>query len=249
MNRIAQVSKHKVLTPSYPHHDHLHQLITKTRTASRVFDQPYATFAPIHYEPGYAYPLIVWLHDSGSNEQELRQVMPLVSMRNYVAIAPRGTVGEGRSSARYGWRQNSDGIEAAHARISECIALAQERFHIHPQRIFLVGRGSGGTMAVRTAWSAPDQYAGVATINGPLPTHSSPMRHINDLRRIPCLLTTSRDSQLYPSDHVCRDLRLLHVAGCSVALRQYPGDDDLTNNMLSDLDHWLMDLVCGNKKQ
>ena len=48
---------------------------------------PHATFAPMHYEPNYAYPLLVWLHGYASNEHELRQVMPQVSMRNYVAVA------------------------------------------------------------------------------------------------------------------------------------------------------------------
>jgi phospholipase/carboxylesterase len=102
-------------------------------------------------------------------------------------------------------------------------------------------------MALRTAWREPSKYAGVVAINGPLPTRMSPMRRVNELRHVPCLLTTSRDSQSYPSDQVCQDLRLLHVAGCTVALRQYPGGDDLTSNMLSDLDRWLMELVCGGK--
>jgi hypothetical protein len=30
-------------------------------------------------------------------------------------------------------------------------------------------------------------------------------------------------------------------------LRQYPGGDDLTSNKLSDLDRWLMELVCGSR--
>jgi phospholipase/carboxylesterase len=202
----------------------------------------------MHYEEGYSYPLLVWLHDSASSERELRHVMPLVSMRNYVAIAPRGTCEDERTRGQYGWRQTSDAIEAAQSRIADCIAVARWRFNIHGDRIFLVGRGSGGTMALRTAWQDPDQFAGVVAINGPLPARLSPLRRVNELRRVPCLLATSRDSQAYPEDHVCRDLRLLHVAGCTVALRQYPGDDSLTSNMLSDMDRWLMELVCGGNK-
>jgi phospholipase/carboxylesterase len=202
----------------------------------------------MHYEEGYSYPLLVWLHDSASSERELRHVMPLVSMRNYVAIAPRGTCEDERTRGQYGWRQTSDAIEAAQSRIADCIAVARWRFNIHGDRIFLVGRGSGGTMALRTAWQDPDQFAGVVAINGPLPARLSPLRRVNELRRVPCLLATSRDSQAYPADHVCRDLRLLHVAGCTVALRQYPGDDSLTSNMLSDMDRWLMELVCGGNK-
>jgi len=245
MNRIALDSEDTLTAPSHTENDHLHELITSPRRLTRGFDLPYATFAPIHYEDGYSYPLVVWLHDSDSNEQELRQVMPLISMRNYVAIAPRGTCADTSKRGRFGWRQSGDAIEAAQSRISDCITIAEERFNIHPQRIFLVGRGTGGTMALRAAWTDPDRFAGVVAINGPLPSRLSPLRRVNEVRRVPCLLATSRDSQAYPSDRVCQDLRLLHVAGCTVALRQYPGGDDLTSNMLSDLDRWLMELVCA----
>jgi phospholipase/carboxylesterase len=256
MNRIALDSE---ITATFhlPCDTEIHHgLTTATKPRSgRELDQPYATFAPMHYEKGYAYPLLVWLHGKASTEQELRQVMPLVSMRNYVAIAPRGTWSNaiaGRtvsSRGRFGWRQSSDGIESAETRIADCIAVAKQRFNIHPRRIFLVGRGCGGTMAVRIAWNNPGRFAGVAAINGPLPTRLSPLRRVNELRQLPCLLTTSRDSRSYPPDRVCRDLRLLHVAGCTVALRQYPGADGLISNMLSDLNGWLMEIVCDASKE
>ena len=216
--------------------------IERDRPAGDFETQP-ATFAPMHYEANYAYPLIVWLHGGASNEHELRQIMPLVSMRNYVAVAPRGTSPK-HEGARFGWRQATDSIELAQSRISAAISFAQRRFNVHAKRIFLVGHGSGGTMAVRIAWTDPSRFAGVVSINGPLPTRLSPLRRVNELRQLPCFLATSRDSQLYPSTRVCDDLRLLHAAGCTVALRQYPGADNLTSKMLSDLDRWLMDLVC-----
>jgi phospholipase/carboxylesterase len=215
------------------------------RRTARETDVPHATFAPMHYEPKYAYPLLIWLHGTAGNEQELRQLMPLVSMRNYVAVAPRGTSTDPRRPSRYGWRQASEQIETAEARISDCVALARRRFNINPSKIFLVGHGSGGTMAVRIAWNDPARFAGVVALNGPLPTRLRPLRRVNDLRRVPCFLSTTRDSRAYPPNRVCDDLRLLHAAGCTVALRQYPGGDGLTNNMLSDLDRWLMELVCG----
>ena len=56
-------------------------------------DTTYALFAPLHYESGYAYPLIVWLHGRGNDERQLLRIMPQVSMRNYVAVAPRGLGG------------------------------------------------------------------------------------------------------------------------------------------------------------
>jgi phospholipase/carboxylesterase len=215
------------------------------RDERRETGAPHTTFTPVHYEKNYAYPLVVWLHGTAGNEHELRQVMPLVSMRNYVGVAPRGTWIDPRKRGRYGWRQDSDSIELAQARIASCVSLAKQRFNIHEKRIFLVGHGSGGTMAVRVAWNEPHRYAGAVAINGPLPTRFCPLHRVNEIRRIPCLLASSRESGTYPDRRVCSDLRLLHAAGCTVALRIYPGGDELTTTMLSDLNRWLMELVCG----
>ena len=58
------------------------------RVSHQVSD--YILFSPMHYEPGYAYPLLVWLHGAGNNERQLLKIMPLISMRNFAGVAPRG---------------------------------------------------------------------------------------------------------------------------------------------------------------
>ncbi|MGD9632080.1 MAG: alpha/beta hydrolase [Pirellulales bacterium] len=250
MNRIE--SAPKILsaeshTPSIP-------TSLSTRTVERIHQHgrdvtPHATFAPIHYEPGYAYPLVIWLHGQEGDEQQIRQIMPRLSMRNYVAIAPRGTceirgdeIGAGRRS--YAWRQSADSIDEAESRVLDCIAIASGRFHVHTQRVFLAGVGCGGTMALRTAWNHPGRFAGVATFGGSLPSQNRPLRNVNALRSLPCFVATGRTSRQYPEATVCNDLRLLHSAGCRVALRQYPCGDELTTTMLEDLNRWMMELVC-----
>jgi phospholipase/carboxylesterase len=224
-----------------------HKVSTLTRRSSKRIPlreiQPFATFAPQNYESGYAYPLIVWLHGKAGNEHQLRRVMPHVSLRNFVAVAPRGTVT--RANGGYRWRQDLDNIEAAETRVFDCIAAASERFNVHSRRVFLVGVGCGGTMAARIGWNHPGKFAGVASIGGPLPTEHSPLRRINDARRVPLLVAMARSSPTYSEARVCSDLKLMHSAGCTVALRQYPGADDLTTAMLSDLNVWAMELVCG----
>jgi phospholipase/carboxylesterase len=206
---------------------------------------PHATFAPMHYEAGYAYPLVVWLHGSLGSEQQLRRVMPLVSMRNYVAVAPRGTSGDRVRRGAFDWRQSDADVEVAEDRVFECVSTAARRYNVHPQRVFLVGLGSGGTMALRVAWNHPERFAGVGSIGGPLPADNRPLRNVNQLRQLSCFVATSRSSLAYPERSVCQDLRLLHSAGCTVALRQYPCGDELTTNMLADLDRWMMGLVCS----
>lgn len=202
----------------------------------------FAVFTPKGYEPGYRYPLLVWLHGEGSDEQSLPDVMRHVSTRNFVAVAPRGT---DHAETGPAWSDRPESIDTAEDAIFEAIESAADRFGLHPERVLLAGVGTGGTMAMRIALRHPERFGGVATIDGPLPTGNQPLARLNDLRGLPLLLSASKESAGYDESRVCRDLSLLHAGGCRVAIRQYPGDDELTTTMLADLNRWAMEIVCG----
>jgi phospholipase/carboxylesterase len=205
-------------------------------------DFPQCLLAPLHYERNYAYPLIVWLHDCGGDERELKRIMPLVSLRNYVSLAVRGT---SETERGFDWAESADGVMAAESRVAEAVAQARQRFNVHRERIFLAGSGSGGTMAIRLALRSPDQYAGAASIGGSFPEGHSPLARLALARRLRLLIMHCRDSQTYSVERVCEELALFHSAGMSVTLRQYPCGDELTTQMLRDLDVWLMEQVTG----
>ncbi len=206
--------------------------------------RPYSVFSPIHYEANYAYPLVIWLHGPQSCELELRQVMPLVSVRNYVGIAPRGPRKSSNSERRYDWAYSSDNVAEACQRVRECIDVARDQYHIHPRRIFLAGYEAGGTMALRVGMELAELFAGAASFGGPVPRGCHAFQRINTARELPLLLSVSPDEHQYSDNQVMSDLRLLHSGGFRLNLRLYPGHDDLTDCMLSDFDHWMMGLIC-----
>ncbi len=200
-------------------------------------------FAPEGYEANYSYPLLVWLHNAGGDERQLARVLPLVSTRNYVGLGVRGPAAAERRG--YAWPQTAEGIDAANHQLADAIAKARERFNIHSGRIFLAGYQSGGTMAYRLALRNPERFAGAASFGGPFPEGHMPLARLAQIRKFPLLLAHCRDSQSYPTDRVCQELSLFHAAAMSVTLRQYPCDDEMTTQMLSDLDRWLMEQVTG----
>lgn len=226
---------------------------------------PHFLVAPIKYEKNYAYPLLVWLHDGGSSESELFDVAPQISTRNYVAVAPRGLaatranllcsrangrliVEKTRRDTYYDWPETEEGVSEAENLVFHSIDQALAKFNVHRRRVFLLGRGTGGTMALRVALRNPREFAGVVSIDGAFPTlERQPLRNWRDARDLPILLTTGGASgslpQLTPSH-----LRLFHTAGLTVVIRQYnerPNESNAAQTrmkkILLDVDRWAME--------
>jgi phospholipase/carboxylesterase len=208
-------------------------------------DVPCALFAPLHYESNYAYPLLIWLHGPDDDETQLKRIMPLLSMRNYVSAAPRGTLPtrrEGRLRQLYGWGSTPGDVALAEQHVFASMAAARRRFHVHPGRVFLGGFDCGGTMAFRLAMLHPDRFTGVLSLGGPFPEGGC-LRRIEEARQLNLFIAAGATSEYYPAQRVCDDLRLLHCAGMHITLRHYPCGHAVTTDMLADMNRWMMELI------
>jgi phospholipase/carboxylesterase len=201
----------------------------------------FSLFVPMHYEKNYAYPLIVWLHSDGKSAEQVQDVMLKMSMRNYVGVAPQSA--NGNPEIGYYWDQDFDSIESAHSSVVNAIDQALLRFNVASHRIFLAGMGAGGTMAFRLAFERPDMFAGVMSINGPLPLEQAPLRDWFECRQMPVFWAHGRDSSEFSQETLCEQLRLLHIAGFSVTLRQYPIDNLLCSKTMADMNQWVMETI------
>lgn len=206
-----------------------------------------ALFAPLHYEPNYGYPLLVWLHGPSDDESQLKRIMPLVSMRNYVAVAPRAPVCRGRDAANFDWSQPGEDLldhwAVAEQSVFDAIEAAQSRFHIANRRVFIAGYDGGGTMAFRLAMDYPHRFAGVLSVCGRFPNDHRPLKRLAHARQVPIFLACGRDSRRYATLEVCEHLKLFHSAGMNVSLRQYPCGQEMVPAMLADMDRWIMEQI------
>ncbi|MGL6226240.1 MAG: alpha/beta hydrolase [Thermoguttaceae bacterium] len=221
-------------------------------------------FSPMHYEPGYAYPLLVWLHGRGNDERQILKIMPLISMRNFVGIAPRGLPVAssssltkvcsiqpnslfqpgGMESKRYYWNFEDSDVSDAEQKIFESIDLAKERCHIASNRVFLGGFEDGGSMALRIGMHFPDYFSGIISLGGRFPTGNVPFRQWTSIRNLPIMLAIGSDSAVYTPENAFSDLKLLHTAGLSVSARQYSCTQEIHPEMLQNMNRWMMDIVC-----
>ena len=143
MNRIQMLDQEMQTTSS------LNAQASRTGTSSTQTVE-HSFFVPLHYEPNYAYPLVVWLHGpGGGGHRQLKQVMPHVSMRNYVAVAPAWPepTESNQSQSDAGRSQDANGIVETMYRVNDCVRIASQRFNIASQRVFLAGFDVGGSMA------------------------------------------------------------------------------------------------------
>lgn len=209
-------------------------------------ERPHAVYIPEHYEAGYAYPLIVWFHGDGASEAELAQVMPSISDRNYIGVALRGDL---TSGAGHSW--SVDGTQSAELLqdVRAIVTSLRREYHIHSERIYLAGFGSGATTAVQVMLNKPEWFGGVISFSGEMPKPDAPLTRVDELKDKRILLATSLESTTTRVGDVVAAGRLLYSVGMQVGTRVYQGvEASPTTKMLRDLNSWLMDDICGNVK-
>ena len=239
---------------------YIRETVPTRRPAASPKRSDYYLFSPIHYEPKYAYPLLVWFHSPGADETEIFRIMPQLSLRNYVAVAPRGLTieeagaercdrfrsfagGVGRFSALYDWTETAASLDCAEARVFDAIDRAQVRCHLAPHRIFLAGIGAGGSKAMRLGARYPEFFAGVISFSGGFPMIPSSLAKWGSLRRLPIMMMIGSKNPAFPPATVSKQLRLFHTAGMSVSIRQYSTADDTAPSMFRDANQWMMDRI------
>ncbi len=197
-------------------------------------------FLPVHYSETYQYPLLVWFHSNGFNEHQIDQVMPHISLRNYIGVGIRGTKAIDSIGHRFDWHSSAAGIATAQEAVIQAIEAATERYSINRSRIVLAGYREGGTMALRTAMREPDRFAGVISLGGRMPNGS--IRNIQQLRerRMPMLWQWGTENSQFNQQNLKTDFQTCMAIGSRVEVRQYPGDDEMTTIALHDLDEWTM---------
>lgn len=200
-------------------------------------------FGPERYEPRYDYPLIVWLHSCHSAERELENVMPALSLQNYVACAPRAPFSSHPDGLLFHWGRSANAIAIAEELVFDAIEIASSEFSIARERIFLAGFGGGGTMAWQIALRYPQRFAGVVSICGEFPSGGQPLCNLDSVRELRSLWMVGAQSANCGVQHMCEALPVMHSASLAVDIRQYPCGNELLSNMLFDTNNWLMERV------
>ncbi|TWU37056.1 alpha/beta hydrolase [Novipirellula artificiosorum] len=218
--------------------------------SSSGFALQHSFFVPLHYEANYQYPLLIWLHSDGYNENQVKQVIPHISLRNFVAVGTRASHATDSAGYCYEWRQSAASVQAAHEHVLTAIDEATDRFSIHRSRVVLAGYQSGGTMAMQIALRDPQRFAGVVSLGGHLPRGCRSLANLQLLRdrRLPMLWQWANEGPNFCRTKLDRDLRTAMMIRAKLEVRQYAGDDEMTTIALADLNEWIMSSMIPNEQ-
>lgn len=217
-------------------------------------DSPWGHFAlpdespvhlPPHYEPNYAYPLIVWLHDAEWTARELLDLMPRISPQNYLGLAVEGLTPTNRfASGPMSPTGSLDPLDALLETLKDVVPQMRREFHVHSERIYLAGFGDQASVALRMLLRRPEWFAGALAFGVRNTKLESALENYDELRGKRVFLSAGvRDSRCSIAD-VTSLGRLLRSFGIQAVLRAYDSSESPTPKMLSDVDHWLMNGVC-----
>lgn len=185
----------------------------------RRTDDGSTLLVPEHYEPNYAYPLLVFLTSEATGDGDFAARMSAVSTRN-----------------AFGLRIDDceDGLTAD--RVAEAVRRVRREYNIHTERIVPVGTERNALAALKLFFTRPDWFAGVACVDGDWSSRlevAIPFRNPG-LRGKPVYLARAAGRE---TRSLANATRLLHNAGLNVTV-------DRSTRWQAGLNAWLIAAIC-----
>lgn len=116
--------------------------------------QPYVVGVPKHINKDTKYPLIVYLHGSGSDENNIKSIEHF-NGESFISLSP---FGRGTSNC-YSWNNSQKDI-------SEAIESVCKNYPVDKKNIILTGFSMGGYGVYRTYYETPDKFKAIAVFSG-----------------------------------------------------------------------------------
>jgi phospholipase/carboxylesterase len=183
-------------------------------------------FVPEHYEPNYAYPLLVWLLPPSGGQGRLKRLMRMVSERNYFGVS-----------------LSLADTDNAEEQLFETFLRLRRKYHLHTERVYLAGFGETGTQALQTALHQPDWFAGVAAISARCPDSPRLLSRFNRLRGKRVFLgIDERGNAPVVADSLYMQ-QLFWSAGMQVTALASPPGADCRRSLLREIDRWVMQAI------
>jgi len=202
-------------------------------------------YIPSSYEPGYAYPLIVWLAGPECSQHKSLSYVSQMSPQNYVGLAlndcllPTAECSSGDSFVTH-----LAGIEN---RIVSAVRTFRETVNVHADRVFMAGVGVGATAAMMVALHQAEWFAGGISFGGEFPSAARLLAHRRAVAGRRFWLTGANSRMKWPeTGPVASTARELVALGADVTTHLDESEQPVSRDMLRTLDDWILTGILGH---
>jgi phospholipase/carboxylesterase len=177
------------------------------------------------------------LHAEGEDEDAVAHLAPRLSPRNYIAACPRGLrpVGNGLTGRpTFSWHAGDTRLTRY---LLGVVAHARREYHIHPDRIYLLGIRDGAAVAGRAGAMLAGRIAGVIALNGVLP------RRVDRTAGLRVFVGHGSLNPLSPVAAARKAALRWAATGAELRYHTYPATHAITDDMLRDVNRWIIDSI------
>ena len=139
-------------------------------------ERPATVAAPVDYDSGEDYPLVVVLHGASADSERIVEFLgadqTLIDVEQFVLVAPNGSPA---TDGRHPWNTGASSYDFVGeppddvAYMRALIEEARKKISIDPRRIYLMGYSNGAHLALDTACKDPSLVAAIVSIAGARP--------------------------------------------------------------------------------
>ena len=199
------------------------------------------------------HPTILTLHGRGASAFDLLGLAPYLCGGRFLIICPQGPLETpiGPEATGYAWYPMSMGgppdiasILTSRQRLQQFLDECLAQYPIDPRKLAVLGFSQGGVMAYSLALSAPDRFAGLATLSSWLPPELVPHLSLgNSAQALPALVQHGTQDSMIEVERARRSVETLREARIPLTYREYEMGHEIRPRSLSDLSAWLDEKV------
>lgn len=175
---------------------------------------PFRVYIPKGYTPQQPWPLVVFLHGGGGDENNYMAqnvVQPAADHYGYLVVSPNGRGPDSSYLKENGGEKD----------VMDVLALMQKYYNLNPKRIYLTGHSMGGLGTWTVGIHNCDKFAALASMAGTRPTPDF-LALIASGAKIPVLETIGGKDASVPPGPAIEAWYKVKEAGYTTKLVEYP---------------------------
>lgn len=194
-------------------------------------------------------PLIIFLHGSGSNEEDLFDIKDELP-GTYTYLSARAPLEVAEDSYQWFNKKPGDGaydgvtddLKSSEKLISDFVVKATEKYHTQPDKVFLVGFSQGAIMSYEVALRHPEILRGIAVLSGKLlPVLKAELKPSPTFKTLQVFIGHGTADQKVPYDGGTDAAIWLKEIAIEPEFHAYPGMvHTISQTEIVDLDKWLI---------